>query len=261
MDLTRVLVVDDSQLGREALEAVLSSHVEQVITATSAAEGLALAEQHPDLSLIVACVPLGESDTDALAAHVVSRPAPRPRLILVEARAGDLDNLRFADLGADGYLAKPILYRDIMRVLKRTQDGSSAEPAFRVRSLPVGYALRRSLDSSRKSEVSRVTWAIHDLSVTGAYLETHGPIPVGTVIGLELQLPAAVVHAQARVVHVQQPSWQRVAGIGVVFTAFARDHQARLRAFIDEHKNAAAASAEAGAAAPLSPLERLRARG
>jgi CheY-like chemotaxis protein len=45
MELTRVVIVDESQLGREALEAVLSAHVEQVLSAKSAAEGIALASE------------------------------------------------------------------------------------------------------------------------------------------------------------------------------------------------------------------------
>jgi DNA-binding response OmpR family regulator len=242
MELTRVLIVDDSQLGREALEAVLSAHVEHVLSAKSAAEGLAIALRLHDLSLVVACVPLGHVDTDALVAGVVRRAEPRPRLILVEARPGELSDLRFADLGADGYLAKPIMFRDITRVLKRTQQGAPAEVAFRVRTEPIGFALRRSLAADRRRESSHVTWAIHDLSITGAFLESHGPLEVGVAIGLELQLPSAVIHAEAKVMRVQAPCWEHVAGIGVAFTSFAQGHEARLRDFIEERKRAAAAA-------------------
>jgi CheY-like chemotaxis protein len=241
MELTRVLIVDDSQLGREALEAVLSAHVEHVLSAKSAAEGLAILERLHDLSLVVVCVPLGHVDSDALVARVVRAPEPRPRLILVEARAGELANLRLADLGADGYLAKPILYRDITRALKRTQQGTLAEVAYRVRTEPVGVALRRSLAADRRREVSHVTWAIHDLSATGAFLESHEPLEVGAAIGLELQLPTSLVHAEATVMRVQAPCWEHVAGIGVAFTSFAPGHESRLREFIEERKRAAEA--------------------
>jgi DNA-binding response OmpR family regulator len=238
MDLMRVVIVDESQLGREALEAVLSAHVEQVLSAKSAAEGLALVERVHDVSLVIACVPLGHVDSDALVARIVRRPEPRPRLILVEARPGELQGLRFADLGADGYLAKPIMFRDITRVLKRAQQGDAAEIAYRVRTEPVGFAVRCSTSKDKRSEVSHLAWAIHDLSMTGAFVETHGPIEVGTVIGIELQLPATVVRAEGRVVRIQAPCWEHVAGIGVAFTSFAEGHAARLRAFIDERKRA-----------------------
>lgn len=238
MELTRILIVDESQLGREALEAVLSAHVEQVLSAKSAAEGLALVERVHDVSLVIACVPLGHVDTDALVAKIVRKPEPRPRLILVEASPGELESLRFADLGADGYLAKPIMFRDITRVLKRAQQGEAAEIAHRVRTEPVGFAVRRTIGSDKRSEVSHLAWAIHDLSMTGAFLETHGPLEVGTAIGLELQLPASVVRAEAKVVRIQAPCWEHVAGLGVAFTAFAEGHDARLRAFIDERKRA-----------------------
>lgn len=244
VDLNRVLIVDESRLGREALEAVLSAHVEQVLSAKSAAEGLAIVERLQDLSLVVACVPLGHVDSDALVARVVRRAEPRPRLILVEARPGELENLRFADLGADGYLAKPILFRDITRVLKRTQQGTLAEVAFRVRTEPVGHALRRTVTTDRRREVSHVTWAIHDLSLTGAFLESHGPLEVGVTIGLELQLPSAVVHVEATVMRVQAPCWEHVAGIGVAFTSFAEGHEARFRDFVEERKRGVAARGE-----------------
>jgi hypothetical protein len=186
-----------------------------------------------DVSLVIACVPLGHVDTDALVANVVRRSEPRPRLILVEARPGELESLRFADLDADGYLAKPILYRDITRVLKRAQQGGAAEIAHRVRTEPVGFALRRSLEKDKRSEISHLAWAIHDLSLTGAFLETHGPLEVGSAIGLELQLPATVVRVDAKVMRIQAPCWEHVAGLGVAFTAFAQGHEARLREFIE----------------------------
>ena len=251
MEITRVVVVDSSQLGREALEAVLSAHVEQVLSAKSAAEGIALVERVHDVSLVIACVPLGHVDTDALVAKVVRRPDPRPRLILVEARPGELQDLRFADLGADGYLAKPIMYRDVTRVLKRTQQGGAAEIAHRVRTEPVGYAVRRSTEKDKRSEVSHLAWAIHDLSVTGAFLETHGPIEVGTRIGLEIQLPATIVRAEASVVRIQAPCWEHVAGIGVAFSAFAEGHEVRLRAFIESRKRSLEAS-RSGARQPAA---------
>jgi CheY-like chemotaxis protein len=242
MDLTRVVVVDESQLGREALEAVLSAHVEQVLSAKGAAEALALVERVLDVSLVIACVPLGHVDTDALVAKIVRRPEPRPRLILVEARPGELQDLRFADLGADGYLAKPIMFRDITRVLKRAQQDAPAEIAYRVRTEPVGFAVRRATARDKRTETSQLAWAIHDLSLTGAFLETHGPIEVGSAIGVELQLPSAVVRAEAKVVRIQQPCWEHVAGVGVTFTAFADGHEARLRAFIDQRQRRAEAS-------------------
>jgi CheY-like chemotaxis protein len=242
VELTRVVVIDSSQLGREALEAVLSAHVEQVLSAKSAAEGIALVERAHDVSLVIACVPLGHVDTDALVAKIVRRPEPRPRLILVEARPGELQDLRFADLGADGYLAKPILFRDVTRVLKRAQPGDAAEIAHRVRTEPVGFAMRRSTAKDKRAEVSHLAWAIHDLSITGAFLETHGPIEVGTLIGVEIQLPATIVRVEGRVVRIQAPCWEHVAGVGVAFTAFAEGHEARLRSFIDERKRAAEAA-------------------
>jgi CheY-like chemotaxis protein len=236
MELTRVLVVDESQLGREALEAVLSAHVEQVLSAKSAAEGLALVERVHDISLVIACVPLGHVDSNALVARVARRPEPRPRLILVEARPGELQNLRFADLGADGYLAKPIMFRDITRALKRTQQGDAGEIAYRVRTEPVALAVRRAVSKDKRADVSHLAWAIHDLSITGAFIETHGPIEVGTVIGLEIQLPVTIVHVEAKVERIQAPCWEHVAGLGVSFTSFAEGHDARLRSFIDARK-------------------------
>ena len=125
-------------------------------------------------------------------------------------------------------------------MLKRTQQGTPTEVAYRVRTEPVGVALRRSLGADRRREVSHVTWAIHDLSVTGAFLASHMPLDVGLVIGLELQLPTSLVHTEAKVMRVQTPCWEHVAGIGVAFTSFEPGHEARLREFIGARKQAAA---------------------
>ena len=175
MELARVLVVDASRLGREGLEVVLAAHVEQVITVTSAAEALRILERIPELSLVIAAVPPGHVDTDALLARIVRRPPPRPRLILVESQAGELEALRAAGLGADGYLAKPVLFRDILRVLRGAEPGARAEVAYRVRSQPVGLAVQRGGSVDRRSEGETLAWAIDDLSMTGAVHRDPAP--------------------------------------------------------------------------------------
>jgi CheY-like chemotaxis protein len=244
VDLARVLVVDGSRLGREGLEIVLGAHVEQVLTAASAAEALRLLERIPDISLVIASVPPGHVDTDALLARIVRRPAPRPRLILVESHPGEIEALRAAGLGADGYLAKPVLFRDIQRVLRSAEPGSRAEVAYRVRSQPVGLALPRETRADRRSEGAGVVWAIDDLSMTGAFLETQRPLDAGAELELELQLVGAdllvgeELLVGARVVRVQEPCWEHAAGVGVVFSRFADGHAERLRAFIEARREA-----------------------
>lgn len=69
---------------------------------------------------------------------------------------------------------------------------------------------------------------ISDLSVTGAYIETRTPMPVGTNIKLIFALPdGQVVETEAVVMHSQ-----RGQGMGIHFTALSPEQTNHIRQFI-----------------------------
>ena len=235
IDLVRALVVDPSELGRGALAAVLEPRCPEVVQAASCPEAIEVLRANPDFSLVVAEVALPDPAGLELLAWIAEMPAPRPQVLIVTARAVDGEDLRAADLGADGYLTKPVLFRDIARVLKRSQ-GAFTSAARRVRSRPVGtaYLVEARSGDFRSEEQSHMAWDIHDLSLSGAFLETKGPLPVGQEVTLSLVVEARPLRVRAKVVRVQEPSWDHVAGVGVAFESFDEDaDRAALAAFID----------------------------
>lgn len=69
---------------------------------------------------------------------------------------------------------------------------------------------------------------ISDISVTGVYIETNSPAPVGSNLNLTFTLPDGhLIDTEGVVVH-SQPQ----AGMGVEFTGLKRDDARRIRQFI-----------------------------
>jgi hypothetical protein len=62
-----------------------------------------------------------------------------------------------------------------------------------------------------------LSWDLYDISTSGAFIETRGPLPVGSELHLEIIFGKESVRALARVVRVQEPSWMHVGGVGIVF--------------------------------------------
>jgi hypothetical protein len=82
--------------------------------------------------------------------------------------------------------------------------------------------------------VSQMEWEIGNLSVSGAFLETPGPVPLGTQLNLILQLEAEEVPVQARVVRVQDPGWYQPGGVGVEFEALPPGSREALEHYLSE---------------------------
>jgi Tfp pilus assembly protein PilZ len=78
-----------------------------------------------------------------------------------------------------------------------------------------------------------VGWEIDDLSVGGAFLETRGPLAVGRELELALLVDDSRFRVRARVVRVQEPSWEHVAGVGVTFLQFEEGDREALATLID----------------------------
>jgi uncharacterized protein (TIGR02266 family) len=74
----------------------------------------------------------------------------------------------------------------------------------------------------------RTETRISDISVTGVYIETVSPVPVGSTLTLTFTLPDGyAVNTVGVVVHSQPQT-----GIGVEFTNLKREDARRIRQFI-----------------------------
>jgi c-di-GMP-binding flagellar brake protein YcgR len=79
-------------------------------------------------------------------------------------------------------------------------------------------------------------WDLYDVSMTGAFVQTGGPLDPGTRLHLEIIFGKEVVRLQAEVVRVQEPTWQHVGGIGVRFLAVDPESRRTLEAFVHQSR-------------------------
>jgi DNA-binding response OmpR family regulator len=223
-----VLVVSPSSVLRELLRRILLLHGYEVGLAGSCEEALDDAERRPGLALLLCDAALPDGSGLDLLRAVRQRARPAPDAILITGRP-DVDEARRArELGAIGYLAKPIAFRDIARALY-ARAGSLADRPPRRRH--VGRACP--VDAASEGEhVPQVLWLLRDVSTTGAFLDTDAPVPVGTKLQLALELGPTRIRVQAEVVRVQEPAWGRSGGIGVTFADLSPDGRALLDAFV-----------------------------
>ncbi len=134
----RILIVEDEQILLDLLAQHLQKEGYAVITAQSGEEGLELARsQHPDLCVLDVMLP----GLDGLSLCRILRRESNVPIILLTARASEIDRVIGLDTGADDYVVKPF---------------SLPELTARIRA-----ALRRSLQ--RNSGLLRVGDVMLDL--------------------------------------------------------------------------------------------------
>ena len=112
----RLLVVDDDAAIREMLNLVLVSEGFDVTTVADGASALASTERiRPDLILLDMKMPV----MDGWQFLQRYRQQPGPRVPVVVVTAAQDDRRLAADVGADGYVAKPFSIDDLLRVVHR----------------------------------------------------------------------------------------------------------------------------------------------
>jgi DNA-binding response OmpR family regulator len=161
----RIVAIEDDQLTQEMIQAVISFHWQdaEVMFAGDCASGAALVrEQTPDLVLLDLGLPDG-SGHDVLAAI---RPAWDGPVVMLTARAGEADQVRALDLGADGYVAKPfsplVLLASLQAVLRRVHVGPAARarPDLVAGPVSIDLAAQRAWLHDRPVTLTRGEWAL-----------------------------------------------------------------------------------------------------
>jgi CheY-like chemotaxis protein len=226
---TKALVIDDSSVLRDMLSAVLSPHCGGIVTAADGAEARRRLREHGDFTLVLCDVILPDANGFELLVEIRALEAPRPEVILITGRPDPEDARRARALGAIGYLSKPITFRDIAQILRETEGKRTAAP--RVRRRPLGRAYVTAPAGSDEAAAPRRAenvWDIRDMSTTGAFLETHGPIEVGAVLDLCLDFGRSQARVHAQAVRVQLPDWGFVGGVGIAFRDFGTGSRERL---------------------------------
>ena len=133
----KILVVDDEALLVKVIRFNLQNDGYEVITGSNGLEAISLA-QDPDVSLIILDVMMPEMD--GLTACNRIRQFSNVPIILLTAKADDIDKLMGFDNGADDYLTKPFnileLKARIRALLRRS--GSVEKAAAETNTLTIG---------------------------------------------------------------------------------------------------------------------------
>jgi DNA-binding response OmpR family regulator len=114
-DPPRVLLVEDDPVLRGFLADNLAADGFELLVADGVRDGLRLLEyKQPDLALVDLALPDG-SGLDLIARvrgadGLASRLDPDVPLVVLTARAGEIDRLRGFERGADDYVVKPLAY-------------------------------------------------------------------------------------------------------------------------------------------------------
>ena len=134
--MSRILVVDDEAPIRTLLRAYLEAEGFEVAEASTGAEALEQALRAPAPTLVL--LDIGLPDLDGLEVLARIRASTQIYVILVTARAEEVDKLVGLSVGADAYVTKPFSPREVVArvrtVLRRVR--SQAPPVDAVLRFP-----------------------------------------------------------------------------------------------------------------------------
>ena len=225
-----ILVVDGSEAARETLRTLLVPHCQRVATAASAIEANNLLSRDSSIGLVLcdAVLPNGDAfDVLERARAIAGRP---PAVVLVSPWFIPADAERAEAAGAAGYLVRPLSLRDVARLWKQTRTRNELLTP-RMERRPLAKVWLADPTDPRRYLMS---WDLYDVSLSGAFIETRGPLLLGTELQLEIIFGKAVIPVRAEVVRVQEPSWMHVGGVGVRFLDLDAQSHKLLGAFVNQ---------------------------
>ncbi len=137
--MATILVVEDDPILREVLVYNLERQGHEVLEATTGTQGLErIRRDRPDL--VVLDIMLPELDGFTLTRQVREEGNPVPILMLT-ARADEIDRVLGLELGADDYLTKPFSMREFLArvkaLLRRTRSQAAPEAVLRFGDLVI----------------------------------------------------------------------------------------------------------------------------
>ncbi|MDD6199790.1 MAG: response regulator transcription factor [Firmicutes bacterium] len=131
----KILVVDDEELLVKGIRFNLRSEGYEVISGTNGLEAVQLTQsQNPDLVVLDVMMP----EMDGLAACSKIREFSNVPIILLTAKADDMDKLMGFDNGADDYLTKPFNILELKARIRALLRRSGAVSAPKANALTIG---------------------------------------------------------------------------------------------------------------------------
>jgi CheY-like chemotaxis protein len=209
------------------LATLLAPHCAEVTTAENVTEAKELLTGEGGVHIVLSDIIMPDGDGFEVLEHALNLDqVPKVRVVMMTGRPQPGQEERAAEMGATGFLVKPISLGDVLQALsadrfvrKRQHD----------RSRLLGKAILR--DPTRE-ERPVVRWEIRDISSAGAFLETTAPVANDTCLDLLIILGRFSFTAEATVVRVQEPSWAYPGGVGIYFSELSDHAREQLEQFL-----------------------------
>ncbi len=224
----RIVLADDAELRRALEDSFFQRAGFALLPARDAAAALALIEEWgPDLAILEGETSGGEALCRRLKGDALLRST---RLLLVVSAEAKEAAARCRAAGCDSVLFRPLeesgLHVEACRLLGMVCRAVTRMPV----DLPLRY---------RPEAGDAATGRALNLNGGGIFVAADRLYPVGTVVSLEIDLPASSppLRADARVTWVNHPEWVKrpllPPGMGLQFIRFAEGAEVRFRALLE----------------------------
>lgn len=231
-DRGRVLMVDDSAdaLGLAALR--LSRLGIDVHHASGLDEARLFVGQESESIRVVAATPsIDLGGLRSLVDQLAELCGERRRLIVLGERPDEERRVALREAGVDWVLWAPFNDAELRCLMKSAMTLSREIATRREPRVPVD--LVASISSGQRREVVVVS----SLSPRGAFIEMNDPLPVGSSLRIEMEMPGDHFRGFARVVHAEREDASaspEPSGMGVTFFGSDRDTDRILRKAVKE---------------------------
>lgn len=148
----RVLIVDDEPAIRTVLDAYLAADGFEVVHADTGAEALRRALD-PSAPVELVLLDVGLPDLNGIEVLTTIRAKSNVCVIMVTARAEEVDKLVGLSVGADDYITKPFSPREVVARVNTVLRRARVEPTEQAASDPVLRFEELSIDPERREVV------------------------------------------------------------------------------------------------------------
>ena len=151
---SRILIIEDEPDIRKTLEYNFSKESFEVFQAASIAEGeQAIVEHNPDIVILDLMLPDGSGLT--LCRDIKSDPATKHLpVILLTAKADEVDRVVGFELGADDYVTKPFSVRELIlrvkAILKRTSQSNQDQENLIFNEIKINTVQKKAYRGDRR---------------------------------------------------------------------------------------------------------------
>ena len=166
----KILVVDDEALLVKGIRLNLQNEGYEVITGSNGAEAvLAAQNQNPDLIILDVMMP----EMDGLEACTRIREFSQVPIIMLTAKADDMDKLMGFEQGADDYLTKPFnileLKARVRALLRRSQPNNTKQaPLFQIGKISLDADGRNAYKDGQLVELTAKEFDVIELLMRNA---------------------------------------------------------------------------------------------